>query len=189
MEEKPKVIQASKWLEEYGDALFAYAFSRLRDRGLAEEAVQETFLAALKRIDQYRQDGTEGAWLTGILKRKVIDQMRALAKQPANLASDDSAISELFDKRGHWTKSAKARQNIPLDSLEQEEFNRIFEHCLQKIPPMQARVFWMKEVQEENSGEICKVLEISASNLWVLMHRARLGLAECLKLRWVTENR
>lgn len=188
MVEKPMVAQASKWLEDHGDALFAYALSRLRDRQLAEEAVQETFLAALKRIAQYRQDGSEGAWLTGILKRKVIDQMRALAKQPASLDSDEAALAELFDKRGLWTKASKSRYSVRLDSLEQEEFNRIFELCLQKLPPSQARVFWLKEVQEENSSEVCKVLEITASNLWVLMHRARLGLAECIKLRWAMEK-
>ncbi len=73
MQDDPSAVDATKWVDSYGDVLFAFAVSRLRDRNLAEEAVQETFLSALKSVDQYRKTGSEGAWLMGILKRKVID--------------------------------------------------------------------------------------------------------------------
>ena len=98
-------VDPAKWIDAHGDALFAFAMSRLRDRNLAEEAVQETFLSALKCIEQFRHTGSEGAWLMGILKRKVIDQVRLQAKQPATFAND-SVVSALFDKRGNWSKSA-----------------------------------------------------------------------------------
>ncbi len=188
MQDDPIAVDAAKWVDSYGDALFAYAVSRLRDRSLAEEAVQETFLSALKSLDQYRKTGSEGAWLMGILKRKVIDQARAQAKQPAAL-ENDPIVSALFDKHGNWSKSARANSAMRLDSIEQDEFKVVFQDCLEKLPHTQASTFWLREVQQESAEEVCKVLDISTSNLWVLMHRARLALAECMKTRLAMENR
>ncbi len=188
MQDKPIAVDPTKWVDSYGDALFAFAVTRLRDRNLAEEAVQEAFLSALKSIDQFRQTGSEGAWLMGILKRKVIDLVRSQAKQPATLA-DDPVVSALFDKRGNWSKSAKASGAMRLDAMEREEFKVVFQDCLEKLPPTQAATFWLREVQQESADEVCKALDISSSNLWVLMHRARLALAECMKTRLAMENR
>ncbi len=188
MQDDPIAIDATQWVDSHGDMLFAYALSRLRNRTLAEEAVQETFLSALKSIDQYRQTGSEGAWLMGILKRKVIDQARAQAKQPGAL-ENDPVVAPLFDKLGNWSKSAKANSAMRLDSIEREEFKVVFQECLEKLPPTQASTFWLREVQQECAEEVCKALEISTSNLWVLMHRARLALAECMKIRMAMENR
>lgn len=187
MQDKPIKIDATKWVDSYGDALFAFALSRLRDRNSAEEAVQETFVSAIKSVEQYRQTGSEGAWLMGILKRKVIDQFRAQSKQPATL--ENAAIAEaLFDKRGNWSKSAKVNGSMRLDAIEREEFRVVFQDCLKKLPPTQASTFWLREVQQDSAEEVCKVLGISTSNLWVLMHRARLALAECMKNRLAMEN-
>ena len=188
MQDDPIAVDATKWVDSYGDVLYAFAVSRLRDRNLAEEAVQETFLSALKSIDQYRNTGSEGAWLMGILKRKVIDQARAQAKQPAAL-ENDQVVATLFDKRGNWSKAAKANSAMRLDSIERDEFKIVFEDCLKKLPPTQSATFWLREVQQESADEVCKVLDISTSNLWVLMHRARLALAECMKTRLAMESR
>ena len=187
MQEKPIKVDAAIWVDSYGDALFAFALSRLRDRSLAEEAVQETFVSALKSVDQYRQTGSEGAWLMGILKRNVIDQFRGQSKQPASL-ENDSMVEALFDKRGNWSKSAKANGSMRLDAIEREEFRIVFQDCLKKLPPTQASTFWLREVQQDSAEEVCKVLGISTSNLWVLMHRARFALAECMKTRLAMEN-
>lgn len=187
MPDKPIEIDATKWVDSYGDVLFAFALSRLRDRNLAEEAVQETFLSALKSIEQFRMTGSEGAWLMGILKRKVIDQARLQAKQPTAVGNDP-IISALFDKRGNWSKSAKANSAMRLDSVERSEFRTVLNDCLDKLPPTQASTFWLREVQQESAEEVCKVLDISTSNLWVLMHRARLALAECIKTRLAIES-
>lgn len=188
MQEDPIAIDANRWVDIYGDALFAYALSRLRDRNSAEEAVQETFLSALKSIEQLRTAEAEGAWLMAILKRKVIDQVRSQARQPASLETDP-VVSAMFDKRGNWSKSAKANSAMRLDSIERDEFRALFQDCLKKIPPTQASTFWLREVQQESAEEVCKVLDISTSNLWVLMHRARLALVECMKTRLAMESR
>jgi RNA polymerase sigma-70 factor (ECF subfamily) len=188
MKDEPIKVDATIWVDSYGDALFAFALSRLRDRYLAEEAVQETFVSALKSVDQYLQIGSEGAWLMGILKRNVIDQFRKQSKQPATL-ENDQVLESLFDKRGNWSKSAKENGSMRLDAIEREEFRVVFQDCLKKIPPTQASTFWLREVQQDSAEEVCKVLGISTSNLWVLMHRARLALAECMKTRLAMENK
>ena len=124
----------------------------------------------------------------GILKRKVIDQFRVQSKQPASI-ENGLMVDALFDKRGNWSKSAKANGSMRLDAIEREEFKVVFQDCLKKIPPTQASTFWLREVQQDSAEEVCKELGISTSNLWVLMHRARLALAECMKIRLAMENK
>ncbi len=172
------------WVEIHGDTLYAYAISRMHDQSVAEEAVQETFLSALRHRHQYRGEGDEGAWLMGILKRKVIDIQRKQAKQPLGLEADDQFVNSLFDASGHWTSISGPRRSMPLDSLERAEFKAIFEKCLGGLPANQASAFLLKEIEQESSESVCKLLGISSSNLWVLMHRARMRLAECIKTRW-----
>ncbi len=179
----PTNIDPSQWLEQHGNTLFAHAMSVLRSRDLAEEVVQETFLAALKHLDQFRGGGTEGAWLMGILKRKVIDQLRSRERQPISLENEDSLVGSLFRRNGHWSNSARASRSMKLDRLEAEEFREIFAKCFQGLPKSQAATFLLKEVHEQSCEEVCKQLAISSSNLYVLLHRARLRLAECMGAR------
>ncbi len=164
--------------------MFAHALRRLGNRDAAEEVVQETFLAALKGRDNYRHDGSEGAWLMGILKRKVVDALRARSQQAANVEDEDSMMAHLFDANGHWSTAAKNAGPLRLDSIERHEFRQILRECLRGLPGRQAAVFTLREIQEEPPEMICKELGITSSNLWVLMHRARLRLAECIKSRW-----
>lgn len=171
-------------MEHHGDSLFSYAMSKLRDRDVAEEVVQETFLAALRNLDQFRNTGSEGAWLMGILKRKVIDHVRLLARRPVNLDGDDTVVGALFDADGKWSEAGKQNGGLTLDSIEQEEFKAILGQCLEKLPYKQATAFVMREMQQDSGEQVCKELGVSSSNLWVLMHRARIRLAECIKARW-----
>lgn len=178
----------SQWLEKHGDVLYSYAVSRLRNPDAAEEVVQETFLGAIRNITQYRSEGAEGAWLMGILKRKVIDRMRADAKKEERIENDDKVVAGMFDAQGNWSYAARQSSVLSLDSIEQREFREILEHCLQGLPPNQASVFILREVEEAATDVICKELGITSTNLWVLMHRARLRLAECIKARWSMEE-
>lgn len=179
----PKV-DPSKWLESHGDVLFAFAFSRLRDRDAAEEVVQEAFLGALRNLQTLSKQSSEGAWLMGILKKKVVDRIREKSKRALSLEGEDQVVSRLFDEKGNWSNAARKAGSLRLDALEQAEFRDLFELCLEALPGNQAAVFVLKEVQQENTETVCKELEISSTNLWVLMHRARLRLAECIKTRW-----
>jgi len=189
MEEKAESISdglhPATWVDQYGDYLFRYAVSRLRNSEAAEEVVQETFVAALKHVEQYEGKGVERAWLLGILKRKIIDFIRARNRTSTLMEADSNDISQtLFDRNGNWQKENAAVIQRPLDSLEREEFWRILHACLESLPLKQADVFVLREMDHQKTEVICKELEISASNLWVLLYRARLHLSHCMKARW-----
>ena len=180
-----KALNPTTWVDQYGDYLFRYALSRLRDGDAAEEVVQETFVAALRHVDQYEAKGSERAWLLGILKRKIIDLVRA-RNRTTSLADEDSndPAEALFDRNGSWQKHIRSAGYAPLDSLEREEFWRILRGCLDGLPGRQADVFVLREMDDQGTEEICKELEITPSNLWVILYRARLQLSNCMKSRW-----
>jgi len=173
------------WVDEFGDYLYRYAFSRLRNGEAAEEAVQETFVAALKHIEQYQARGSERAWLLGILKRKIIDLIRKRNRTVSPSNDDASDPSEnLFDLSGSWKEEIRSARYARLDALEREEFWRMVQACLETLPPRQADTFVLREMDDRTTEEICKELEITPSNLWVLLYRARLQLSRCIKNRW-----
>lgn len=178
-------LDPAQWLERYGDFLFQYAWKRLRSQEAAEEVVQDTFFAAWRQRKQYAGSGTERAWLVGILKRKIIDTFRARQRQPnLDSAADRSDIfDQLFDARGHWKVRRKALSPLPSDAAEIAELWEAFYRCLDALPQRQADVFTLRELEFVESHEICKELGVTPSNLWVLLHRARLALANCLKTK------
>lgn len=186
----PTAIDPSTWLAEYGDYLYRYALSRLRDPDAAEEAVQETMVAGLKNAQQYSGKGKVRAWLLGILKVKIIDFFRQRSRNPINLDDESGNISDtLFDQNGSWKKEIRSAIRHSLDSLDREEFWQILNKCLKSLPHRQADVFTLRVMNEETSEEICKDLEISSTNYWVILHRARLQLSSCMKQRWFQESK
>ena len=171
--------------------LLRYATARLRDGVQAEEVVQEALLAALAGIDSFSGQSTLRTWLTAILKFKIIDLQRNLVRDRAHFVSagsgDDSAdhgwLDRLFDDTGHW-RSQFADWPKPDQALEQKEFFQAFEQCLDKLPKAAGRVFFKREVMGADTDEICKEEGISSSNCWVMLHRARVSLRECLERNW-----
>ena len=180
------LLNPSGWLDQYGDDLFRYALSRLRDVESAEEVVQETFVAALRSRDQYSGTGTEKAWLIGILKRKVVDFVRKRNRAASAHSGDvEEDLSEaLFDNKGKWRVDPRIFGDSPESAMESQEFLAAFRSCLSHLPPRQADAFTSREIDGKKSDEICKELAVSASNLWVLLHRARLALSRCLQSNW-----
>lgn len=176
-------IDPATWVDHHGDTLFRYALSRLRDPDSAEEVVQETFVAAVGAASQYSGAGAEGAWLLGILKRKIVDCIRGRNRPDAGLGAGpgDDPTESLFDEKGNWRFDPRFAGNQPGACLEREEFWQAFRACLNRLPQRQADVFSLREVEELSSEKICKELQISSSNLWVLLHRARLRLVGCMK--------
>ncbi len=182
--DEPMAVDPARWVQLHADSLYAYAISRLRDRDAAEEVVQDTFLAALRNLDQFQQTGTEGAWLMGILKRKVIDFARSQKRRELNIDSQDSVLSSLFDEKGNWSQAVQRKAPFSLDRIEQQEFRELLKKCLDRLPATQASVFCKREMEQLSGEAVCKELAITPSNLWVLMHRARLRLATCIGVHW-----
>ena len=182
-------LEPSAWVDRHGDYLFRYALSRLRDGEAGEEVVQQTFLAALQHTDQFAGKGSERGWLLGILKRKIVDFIRQRNRTSSLNDDDGGDLSEaLFDRGGNWKPELRATLRQPLDSLEREEFWKILRGCLDALPSQQADVFVLRELDDHSTEEICKDLEITASNLWVLLYRARLRLSNCMKSRWQQDS-
>ena len=188
-------LDPQKWVERYGDYLFSYAMGRVNDSGKAEDLVQETFLAALKGQGRFRGASTERTWLTSILKRKIIDTYRK------KYSSKESAFGEhegtVFDGdfyrseepfKGHWLEGSGPNSHsfLPEGELEQEELMKFINLCIENLPAPLAAAFIMRMIDEENSDTICKELSITPSNLWVMLHRARLRMRECLENKWLS---
>ena len=177
-------IDPTQWVDRYGDDLYRYALARLHRPELAEEAVQETFVSALRARDQYAGRGKERSWLLGILKRKVIDLFRAQSRLPLSQNDQDPA-DVVFDRHGNWQEAPTAFGAGAEAALEKKEFLAAFRRCLQALPASQAMAFSAREIEGEASRDICETMRISQANLWVLLHRARLGLMRCLRSQWL----
>ena len=165
--------------------LLRFARTQLRNDAWAEDAVSETLLAALEKPQSFGGLSQLKTWLIGILKHKVIDQLRRHAREATVIVSDDEAGLDdlLFGDNGAW-RDAPPDWGDPELQLRQRQFIDVLEACIEHLPPTQGRVFMMREWLELDSDEICKELSITTTNLWVLMHRARLRLRECLQHDW-----
>lgn len=179
-------IDPSIWVDEYGDYLFRYAKSRLRDPNAAEEVVQETFLAGVRYSEQFAGKSSELGWLTGILKRKIIDYVRVRNKHNRASAYEDEhdPSAQLFDNLGNWKPGALNWSPSPGEKIELEELKGVVKSCLATLPKTQADVFVLSVMEEMDSDKICQELDITPQNMWVRMHRARLGLAKCVGSKW-----
>ena len=175
-----------EWLELHGDYLYRFALARLRDAHLAEDVVQETFLAAIKTTS-FAEQSSPRTWLTGILKHKIVDVMRKSRREIAAselMSEEDANMDEFFDSTGHWLESPKA-WTVPDDVLEQKQFLATLQACIDKLPKKLATLFLMRDVHDTENEEICKELEISATNAWVMLYRARMSLRKCLEINWL----
>ena len=176
MKDFPACVQAERGY------LLRYASLQLRDRQAAEDAVQETMLAALAGERSFGGRSNLRTWLTGILKHKIVDAMRRLARETA-LPEEGLESDTLFDPRGHWIDAPLAWDD-PDVSLERAEFFKVLEECLGRLPAKTAQTFMMREHLGYETAEICKELGLTATHCWVLLYRARVALRECLQQNW-----
>lgn len=174
------------WLNDHGDYLYRFALARLRDPHQAEDVVQETFLAAIKSPN-FAEQSSPRTWLTGILKHKIIDVMRKGIREVAAsdlMADEDASMDEFFDDAGHWAEKPLA-WDVPHEALEQTQFLGVLQNCVDKLPAKLAAMFMLRDVQETDNEEICKELNITATNAWVMLYRARMSVRKCLEIHWL----
>jgi RNA polymerase sigma-70 factor (ECF subfamily) len=182
---RPK-IDPQRWVDEHGDALYRFAYVYLRDKMAAEDAVQDTLLAAFKAVEQFDGRASERTWLTSILRNKLIDQIRTRKREvPTDLreGSDEAIEDDLFDQTGHWIRPP-SNWGSPDKAFEQQAFWRALQECIDTLPARHAQAFTLCEIDGVDGAEASKVLNTSTSNIWVSLHRARLRLQQCLELRW-----
>jgi RNA polymerase sigma-70 factor (ECF subfamily) len=178
--------EPERWVAEHGDYLFRYALLRLGDRAHAEEAVQDALTAALDARDRFSGRSSERTWLTAILKHKVIDRIGRLCREREAVVPSpgDGVPSDYFDAYGHWKREPAAWGGDPERLLERKELHQAIERCISGLPERHRQAFVLREVDGLSSAEICKAMGISRTNLWVMLHRARLQLRECLEDQW-----
>jgi RNA polymerase sigma-70 factor (TIGR02943 family) len=173
--------------------LLKFARLQLRNDAWAEDAVSDTLLAALAKPQSFAGKAQLRTWLVGILKHKVVDTLRANLREP-NVADmrgagdEEGSDAELFDavgfrQDGHFADKPADWGN-PDQDLSQRQFMAVMDACIAKLPAVQGRLFLMREWLELDADEVCKTLNITSTNLYVQLHRARLKLRECLQLNW-----
>ncbi len=183
----PTTPEPSHWPDRYGDELFRFARHRVPDAATAEELVQETFLSALRALDSFRGEASERTWLFVILRRKLIDHYRRQARSPlvGLEALDERGPREanfFTPENGHWAASQQptAWQNAEA-ALEQHETQAAIRQCQERLTAQQQAVFVMRFVDDQPAEDICRELNISSANYWVIVHRAKLQLRRCLE--------
>lgn len=168
--------------------LMRFARLQLRNDAWAEDAVSDTLLAAIAKPQSFAGQSQLKTWLVGILKHKVVDALRAnLREVNASDLQGDREGDELdaigFKADGHFAE-CPANWGNPDQDLRQKQFMAVMDACVSKLPPVQGRLFLMREWLEMDADAVCKELGITATNLYVQLHRARLRLRECLELNW-----
>jgi RNA polymerase sigma-70 factor (ECF subfamily) len=174
-------------LHEHRVYLMRYARLQLRNDAWAEDAVSETLLAAVAKPQSFANRSQLRTWLVGILKHKIVDQLRHRSREVALDEGEGDGGDELdalaFKADGHFQQQP-ADWGDPEQDLNRRQFFAVLEACTDKLPAAMGRIFLMREWLELSSDDICKELQLTPTNLYVQLHRARLRLRECLELNW-----
>jgi RNA polymerase sigma-70 factor (TIGR02943 family) len=184
-----------QWIDEYSDTLFTWALHKTGNRNLAEDLVQDTYLAAVIALPQFESKSSPKTWLFSILNNKIIDYYRKEYRKnlPRKNNSDeygDQLLKQNFSEDGHWNKEAapkewKADEEHLLDN---ESFNNQMADCMNKLPAHWKAALQLKFLEEKKGEEICQELEITPTNFWQILHRAKVQLRKCIELNWFAVN-
>ena len=178
-------LDPNKWIDKYSDYLFKYTLARVSDYELSKDIVQDTFFSALKSAKNFEGKATERTWLISILKRKIIDYYRKINSKKGKAEVRMNFYND-GDNEGDWLEERVPQtwDNMAEKQLENKELQNQINSCIDKLPEKYAMVFKMRTIQEIDTEVICNELEITSSNLWVIIHRARTQLRRCLEDNW-----
>lgn len=189
----PSAYDDPAYLSQLRRDLLRFARLQLRDADAAEDAVQEALTAAWTHAGEFAGRSAHKTWVFGILRNKLIDQLRArqrtvpLSALDAQLDGESVLDHELFKENGHWTAHAKPRPwPRPETLLQQQQFWTLFERCLDHLPEQIGRVFMMREFLDFAIADICRELTLTTNHCSVLLYRARTRLRTCLTERGLT---
>jgi len=179
---KTKLTNPENWVNNYGDYLYAYAMSKLFSKNLAEDLLQDTFLSAFQAKNKFKGNSNEKTWLTSILKRKIADHYRKRAKNKEQLSVDNSPFIKDKFMHGRWKEEKVPLQwDMDGDWSKDESFIEVIKRCISFLPKKWHAVFALKHMEDSSTHEISDELDISESNIWVILHRSRLQLRECIE--------
>jgi RNA polymerase sigma-70 factor (ECF subfamily) len=182
-----KQKQVSQWVGQYGDDLYTWAFHKTQDQQTAEDLVQDTFLASFQSFEKFQHKSTPRTWLFAILNNKITDHFRQQIKNASTIRERHTLIN-FFDENGDWKEEAKPLEWSLYDShlLDDIEFGRVFQDCLRKLPESWNACLQLKYLDEKDGDQVCQVMNITPSNFWQILHRAKLQIRKCLEKNWFT---
>lgn len=176
--------------------MLRFARLQLRDEGAAEDMVQEALLSAMNHAGAFAGRAAFKTWVFAILRNKIVDHIRKHSREISGAdlvdagADGEADFDTLFDQRGFWNPDDRpATWADPEAALSQKQFWAVFDACLDHLPPGVGRVYMMREFLDLDTAEICREVGISSGNCHVILHRARLGLRECLEDHWFKGGR
>ena len=174
----------SIWVEIYTTELYSWAFHKVSNAELAADLVQDTFLAAVEKLDSFKGDSTPKTWLFSILNHKIIDHYRKKANQTVSV--EEQSFSGFFDSGGSWEESRKPKDwhEEEENLLDDDEFQLVLKKCMEALPEKWNACVKLKYLAEKNGDEICQELDITPSNFWQIVHRAKLQLRDCVEKNW-----
>jgi RNA polymerase sigma-70 factor, ECF subfamily len=156
-------------LDQHRDYLYAYALRRVGDAGLAEDLVQDTFVAALGAVQGFRGDSSARTWLTGILKHRIVDSYRAPERALESLDGDEQEAPEI-----------PAPNADPAVGFEQARLLEALQRQLARLPERSAQAFVLSELEGRDAAEVSRLLGVTPNNVWGMVRRARKALQESI---------
>ena len=186
--ETPNITHPSKWVDLYGDYLYRFALSRLKNPEIAADCVQDTFLAGIKALERFDGSRDIKYWLRGIMRNKIVDQIRKSIKtQTVDISKEDEALMESmwYKYSGIATTNPDPWEFNPRKQFDNKEFWVAFKECVETLKDPIKQAFILKMLEDHSTEEVCKVMGISPNYLWVLLHRAREQLKLVLKEKWL----
>ncbi|AWV98473.1 sigma-70 family RNA polymerase sigma factor [Arcticibacterium luteifluviistationis] len=189
--EKSSSESITDWVRQYSDELYGWAVKKVGDNEIAKDLIQDTFLSAYKNISGFRYESSPKTWLFSILNFKIIDYYREKKKIVAiSLEGDDKKIvkevtDSMFDKSGNWeTNGLEDSWNNQENLLDNSEFNEVMDVCMADLPDQWQQLLRLKYLLNKKHSEICQECDLSQSNYWQIIHRAKLMMKKCLEMNW-----
>ncbi len=171
------------WVNLYTSDLYAFTLVKVGQKEIAEDLVQETFLSAYQSYQKFEGKSAPKTWLFSILKHKIADHFRSKYKK--SIEPSSSLTRNYFDENDRWKEECKpvkwpGEKDLPDDP----EFKKALNHCMDMLPQKWSSVVRLKFLEEHDSPSVCSTLEITSSNFWQIIHRAKLQLRNCLEIKW-----
>lgn len=183
---KTKVKRLEKWVEDYGDDLFQWAFYKTSDKEKSNDLLQDTFLKAFQKIDDFQEKSEAKTWLFAILNHLIIDFYRSQNKDPLK-----NIDADFFNSQGKWVEknNPKYWNEMKEDFLMNDpEFISFLDHCIDELPTKWAAIIREKYINGKKSAWICQEFDIQSSNYWQIIHRSKIKLRVCLEKKWFKQN-
>ena len=176
-------------LGQYRPNLIRFARARLFNPAHAEDAVQETLLAAIESIDKCSGASSLLTWLTGILKHKIVDCVRRSARDQWQAMDNDGTPLQAGEDDGE--RRDRTTENVlgpgdPEAALIRQRLLEVLERCVRDLPERTAETYVLREFVGLNTAEACRALSVSETHCAVMLHRARARIRRSIDADWVT---